>query len=262
MYAQTMLLLTGRVVWTHGLAFVFFGTLSLYALHRVIGLRKVMAFADKGRYKVIYEHRSHIVLYGLVAMVAGAWHFFQLPQKMQLWILPAALLAGAYVLPLGKGGRRLRDFGAIKIFMIALVFAWLTVWLPALEAGMQGHIATWIMLPERFAFLFAITVPFDIRDREVDLRNDVRTLPVLMGERTSLWLAEGALGLVAVCVALNALIGCYPEGVVIGMAVSVATTAWWVWLSPKKTHDYYFTGLLDGTMLLQFLLVQAGWHLS
>ncbi len=260
MYAQSRLLLTGRVGWSHGLGFVFFGTLSLYALHRVIGLSKVRAFAAQERYELIYAHRRHITAYGLLALAGGVWHFLQMPRFLRWWILPAVVLGAAYVLPFGKKGYRLRDFGAVKVFLIAWVFTWLTVWLPALEAGLTDRFATGFMMAERFAFLFAITVPFDLRDREVDLRTGVRTLPVLLGVRRSLLLAEGALLVAGACALLNAYIGCYPSGVLVGMGLSLLSTAYWVWISPTQTRDYYFTGLLDGTMVLQFLLVWAGWH--
>jgi len=261
MYAQTQLLLSGNVRWTHGVAFVFFGTLSLYAFHRIIGLSKFMAFVREGRYQVIYEHRHHIITYGLLAGLMSLWHLLRMPWRQQLWIVPAAVVSGAYVVPWGKKGRRLRDFGSSKIFFIAFAYTWLTVWLPAVEWHLQGQIATWLMLLERFTFLFAITVPFDLRDRAVDLQAGVYTLPVRLGPHKAIWMAEGALAITALCVLLNAAIGCYPFGVVLAFALALAFSGWWIWLSPKMTHDYYFTGLLDGTMILQFGLVWCGWYL-
>lgn len=260
MYAQSRLLLTGHIAWTHGLGFVFFGTLSLYALHRLVSLSKTRVLAAHGRYGLIYAYRTHIAVYGLVALAGGLWHFSQMVRLLRWWVLPAVVLGAAYVLPFGKRGCRLRDFGLLKIFLIALVFTWLTVWLPALEAGLSNHFATRLMMAERFAFLFAITVPFDLRDREMDLRAGVRTLPILLGVRCSLFLAEAALLVAGLCALLNTYIGCYPLGVLVGMGFALLSTAYWVWASPAHTHDYYYTGLLDGTMVLQFLLVWAGWQ--
>jgi 4-hydroxybenzoate polyprenyltransferase len=154
-----------------------------------------------------------------------------------------------------KGKKRLRDFDHIKIFLIAIVWSWVTVFLPALEIGAATTLAVWLMILERALFIFAITLPFDIRDLKVDSHSEVRTIPAVIGiEKTKL------LGTVSLTLAFSlALINWFSAGynvnILLGVSISFLSTWFFIRQSDKIKHDYFFTGLIDGTMILQFLLI-------
>ena len=46
------------------------------------------------------------------------------------------------------------------------------------------------MLLERFLFVFAITIPFDIRDMEIDIKEGLKTIPVIMGKKKAMMIAN------------------------------------------------------------------------
>ena len=255
---QTQHLLLGTARWSPLVAFVWSGTLFTYALHRSIGLRKLAAFADHGRYRIIVRFRRHIRVYAALGAAGALYTFWLLSPVLRWWIVVPAVVSVGYVLPVpGLGGRRLRDLAGLKIFLIAGSFAWVTVVLPAVEAGLLDQWYVWLLVTERAAFVFALTVPFDVRDRRIDAAADVTTLPALLGNRGAIRLALLALALAIGCSLLLYRLDVYAPRVAVAVVLSLLVSGYFVHLAPRRQHDYYFTGLLDGLMLLQ-----AGWVLG
>lgn len=239
-------------------AFVFFSTLFLYALHRLVGLNRAEGFKDKGRYFVIERFQSHIGLYALLSGLATIWFAWQLPWKVWWSIAPVGLVSLGYVLPIFGRGRRLRDFHYIKIFLIACCWSWITVFIPALEKGLQYNIPLLFLFLERLFFIFAITLPFDIRDLEIDRANNVKTIPAALGIKRSKLLGLSTLILSAVFALFSYRLNAYSTGGFGGLIASLIVTAVLVAFTEPERHDYFFSGWVDGMMILQFLLVWMG----
>ena len=252
MTLQTQLLLQNEFEITSPIVIlVFCATLVIYALHRLVGMFKVQDFIGEGRYYIINKFKSHIWIYAILGVLIGAYYFFQVSQIVQIVIVVPALCSLGYVLPIfGKGKKlRLRDFSGLKIFMVAIVWAYVTVLLPALELGIWNSKVLWVFI-ERSLFVFAITLPFDIRDLKVDGHNEVQTIPSWIGITKTIQLA-GVLLLLFLIIVFYI----YSIPVFIAMLISALSTLYFVYLSPKQTHDYFFTALMDGTMILQFALI-------
>lgn len=246
--AQTQYLLSGQIRLGPALGLVFFGTLFLYALHRAIGLQRLSIFADKGRYFAISQFATQIRVFALIGLAGAAVCYLLLPWPMQWRLALPGVLALAYVAPLGPSGKRLRDLHFLKIFLIAGVWAWLTVWLPVAGYGPTP----WRIALERAAFIFAITLPFDIRDLRIDSHTQVKTLPAVLGVRAAIALALALLLLMLAFVWTNP---GYDAGVKTALSLSAIVSGALVLFSGRAQHDYYFTGLMDGMMILQFGLV-------
>lgn len=254
MALQTQWLLTQRIVLTDLCWFILFSTWVLYALHRLTGLARLKAFSGEGRYSVIGRFRNHIILYALSGAVIGAWFFFQLEFRLQVHIAFTGIISLGYVLPVLGSGKRLRDIHFLKIFLIAITWSWVTVVLPALEAGVRWHIGLIMLIVERAVFLFAITLPFDIRDHQIDAHTGVKTIPGYIGMAATKKLSATCLLMAVLLAALN--IGhVYLLSSFAGLFISMILTAVLIWKADRARHDYFFTGALDGSMILQFLLV-------
>ncbi len=254
---QTELLLLGAVEWTPLTSFVFFSTLFLYAIHRIVGLVKVKPFLEKYRYAVIYRFRNHIKLYAFLGGVGALYFFFQLSLANQLLLVIPSILSLGYVLPFVKGKKRLRDFDYIKIFLVAIVWGVITVLMPILERTTTLELQHGFILLERTFFIFAITLPFDIRDLKIDAHIEVKTIPGMIGIKKTKQLARFSLLMVLVLATLNwnLFFGYYSFGNLLGIFFSMCITLWLIEKSDQTDEDYFFTGLMDGTMILQFLLV-------
>lgn len=255
MCLQTQYLLSGRFSFSPLVCFVFFGALFLYALHRIVGLARVKPFQGSGRFFIIARFKNHILWYAMLSGLAAFWFYLQLNRSIQIQLLWPCLLSAGYVAPILFGKRRLRDLNYLKIFLIAFVWAWLTVFLPAKEIHLDFNLAVYFMCAERFFFIFAITLPFDIRDLKIDLHTQVKTIPSRIGIRATQRLsAVLLLGTIAFA-GLNWRLNAYDNAVLFLLSLSVLISFLLIYFSPKAKNDYYFSGLLDGMMILQFALV-------
>jgi len=232
--------------------FLLSSTIFTYSIHRIIGMNKVKKFEHQGRFAVISKFRNHIITYAIFGGLTCTYLYvgFSL-MRMQLLFL-AGVVSILYTLPIFGKSMRLRDFSFIKIFLIAIVWSVVTESIPLYESGINGNLIFLLFL-ERVAFFVAITIPFDIRDIEVDRTNKVKTLPSVLGRKNSIYIA---LGLLVYCVGSQLYL--YPT--ILGTGAAVLTylfTAIAILFIKNRTiaNDYYFSGLMDGTIMLPWILL-------
>lgn len=258
---QTQLILFGHFQLDALAVLVFFATMFIYASHRLVGLFSVKEFLEEGRFHVINTYKNHIWIYTGIALLGLIYAFFQVNFRLQMALVVPGLISVGYVIPfLGrtkeKKGLRLRDLNWIKIFLIAVVWGYVTVILPILEVRAVEW-ADLLILLERMIFLFMITLPFDIRDLKVDEFNHVKTIPSVYGIPKTMQLVLFSFIFLMLLVIVNYVI-IPPKPLyfaVYGLSLSFISTYIFIRISINKTDDYYFTGLLDGTMWLQFVCV-------
>ena len=255
MVLQVQLFFRGRLSLSPEVFFILFATLFLYAIHRLVGLQKVKAFQDQGRYKVISSYQNHIVIYAGVAIVLTTYFFFRLRMQTRIALILPTLVSLAYVIPFLTGKRRLRDFSYLKIFLIAFTWPVITIGLPLLEWQFPAGKFVSLLFLEKVFFLLAITLPFDIRDVEIDRHTKVKTLATHLGKRQSKRLAEVFLAGSWLLGTISWMHGYYSPAVYCSLFISYLFTSAIIFVTDRVQHDYYFTGLLDGTMILQFGLV-------
>lgn len=182
-------------------ALVFFASVFLYSLQRVvIFFRKEHWESTTRRHAWLLRNKQLLIGQTAVTALAAAvvslsfFKFFQL----LLLVLPALAVSLAYALPLFPvNGKwiRLRDFPFVKIFLIALVWVYLTVFIPLLFSDIPA-VAMLKVIPfnmlcwgfELFLLIVAITIPFDIRDLPYEA-GKVKTIPGVMGWKNARLLA-------------------------------------------------------------------------
>jgi 4-hydroxybenzoate polyprenyltransferase len=136
-----------------------------------------------------------------------------------------------------------------------MVWSWVTVLVPGFEFTTLTSYQVSLLFLEKTLFIIGITIPFDIRDLEVDAHYKIDTLPLGFGLYRSKVFA-----IVSLCFAwLIALMLCtsslYQLSQVLGLLVFYLFAICLVGYSQQHQHDYYFSGLLDGLILLQFITV-------
>lgn len=255
MQLQTRYVILGEISMDEISWFVLFGTISLYAFHRVWGIKKLADQMQSGRYMVIYRQRLHIIIYGAIAFIIALFFFFRLPFHVMLWFLPALTLSALYVLPVFGENKRLRDMNLIKIFVIALSWSWITGLVPAIQYGENGILELLSLYLERIFFIIAITIPFDIRDYKVDQWTEVKTLPLIWGVEKSKKVAYGFIILAAFFIIVNFYLEFYTLNQLIGMGLAYFLTICLIHGASQERQDYYYSGLMDGTMILQFAII-------
>jgi 4-hydroxybenzoate polyprenyltransferase len=264
MTVEAQIQLGMRPDWHPYLFLILFATLFEYNSHKFVAVffYKHALLENKfswiaGNLKLFYFIVFASVLGFIVAACFAKW-------EVLLALFPLGALTVLYSFPVYKKGVkifRLREIPLLKIFIISLVWAATCIVLPLVQAGLKVHAADLALLIfERFLFIFAITVPFDVRDMESDKRSDLKTLPLMIGEKKAMLSANVAI------VLFTALTACHYarlEQYLYLAAFFLSGVSTLYFLNSKKTRElrHYHYGILDGTMALQGLLVLLAWYL-
>lgn len=230
--------------------FVFFSTVFLYCAHRVIGIEKVKSFQGEGRFAVIKAHKLHLFVYTILAGLAMIFFFLRVERILQLWLLLPGAISLMYVLPLFGDKKRLRDYFQIKIYLIAIIWGMIIAFIPYIEATGKIDIKGIIYFLEKTIFIFALTIPFDIRDLRVDKTMEVHTIPHTIGLRKAYWVTYGLMFLTIALVLVQYFLDTYSPKLALGIITGYLITILFIKLSEQKTHDYYYAGILDGSISL------------
>jgi len=220
--------------------FIGSSTWLLYSIHRIIGIERVGAYIGKGRFAIIRSHKTHIYFYAFIAVCMSSYFFFSLDENVIYSMLIPALISLFYVSPLFPGKKRLRDLSWTKILMIAVCWSWLTTFIPGQSTG-DGL----IWGTARFFFLFGITVPFDLRDKDVDAHAEVKTIAHYASANV---LSAVAMISLVISLCLPIFVLSLPPQVIMSEVIVHIVTIGMVAYTIKERHDYAYSLLLDGSM--------------
>ncbi|NNF36425.1 MAG: hypothetical protein HKN68_20150 [Saprospiraceae bacterium] len=225
------------------LEYVFFigsSTWLLYSIHRIIGIEKVGAFKGKGRFAIIRSHKAHIYVYAVLAAGLSGYYFFRLRYDVIYTMVIPALVSLFYVSPLFPGKKRLRDLSWTKILMIAMCWSWLTTFIPGQSTG---DALIWGLA--RFFFLFGITIPFDLRDKDIDAHTDVKTIAHFASANV---LSAAAIISLVISLFLPIIVFSLSAQIIVSEVIVHLLAIGLVWYTIKDRHDYAYSLLLDGSM--------------
>lgn len=232
--------------------FVFGATLAQYNLHYL-----VKTVAVKNSQRLAWSQRNKNI--HLLLLVAGGalilFSFFDFHLRHFIILICLGAVAFLYsfpFLPFGKK-KRIKDYGFFKIITLAFLWTLVTVWFPVNSMPFQTNLFLFVFL-KRFVFMFVLCLLFDVRDIEIDDKENIKTLAVILGKKKSYLLAY--LSLILFVVLSVAQYFYLPQtGFLIAMIISAAATLLTVELTKKSNSDYIYLAGIDGMMLLQALLI-------
>ena len=171
------------------------------------------------------------------------------------------VLSFAYGLPLFSVGDHkfgLRNIPGLKPFLITLVWTLSIVLLPILEAQDANQTAismrdSMILLAKRFLFIAALTIPFDIRDLFEDRKTNLRTIPVVWGEKNAYLFCQVLLAGYIVLLFLFRNNGFNTD--FWALTTTALLTGWLIFKSDWQKDEYYYFFYLDGVLILQYLFL-------
>jgi 4-hydroxybenzoate polyprenyltransferase len=237
---------------------IFFATLFVYNLNRFITIITNKKALHSYKHSWVKENLHGFYLLVFISAAAFICVAFLAKRKVLITLAPIALLTLFYSTPIFKNKKnifKLREIPYVKIFLISFVWSAATIFLPIIQSDQvykYSHIMA--ILVERFFFVFAITIPFDIRDIEVDKQSGLKTIATWLGANTSYFISYASL---FIFFAISLFHYKIYDSWFIFWAFSVSAFTTFLFLRVKKIRDlpYYHYGILDGTMLLQSLLV-------
>ncbi|MFD2551842.1 hypothetical protein ACFSQP_08440 [Bizionia sediminis] len=161
------------------LFFVFFATIVGYNFVKFFGLAK-------------FHHRSlsrglkSIQLLTVCAIVFGGYFAFQLKWASLLYFFGFGMVTFLYASPFIPVKttvyyqQNLRNLSGIKIYVIALVWMGVTVFVPLVTAPVALEFAVFWACLQRFVFVLALMLPFEMRDMQYDSLK-LATIPQKIG---------------------------------------------------------------------------------
>jgi 4-hydroxybenzoate polyprenyltransferase len=240
------------IAWDPVYLLLFSGTLVSYNLHRVLKMPKNGKLHLKGR-----QFRFAFLLLALLLLAVS---IFFIQEATLLVLFPLAVITFLYSVPLRLPvwSLPLRRIPYIKVFVVAVTWSVLTVWLPLTESvDMTKPLQTWLIFIERFFLLLAATIPFDIRDYLRDREMGMKTLPIALGIKASLWISGAAAFLFWATVVLQAIVmnNFYPT--IPATIIFVLFTGLLICMK-CRTHRLFYVFYIDGLLLLYGLLMVLG----
>ncbi len=234
------------------IGFVFFSTLASYSVHWYL-TDAATEVRDRRTTWLSANKRVHFVF--LIISAMGSIIFLLLEIENFIWILPAVFLTLLYSapkipLPLFQ---KLKPHIWGKTFLLAAMWAYITAALPLLAEQMVWQPRHWIFLLNRFALIFAICILFDLRDREQDKSEGIKSIVTLlkMPQVKIAFTISILLSIICGLLLFNTLQNIW---LVFILIVPAFLTYFLYTPATHSLNDYLFYFILDGLMALSPLL--------
>lgn len=232
------------------LFFIFFASITGYNFVKFFGLAK-------------FHHRSlatwlkYIQLFSLVCFLLMCYYVLQLEQTTLVYISVFGVVTFLYAIPfLPKKifldeKQNLRSLSGLKVYVIALVWCGVTVFLPLANADFLMNWDVSITAIQRFVFVLVLMLPFEIRDLQYDSVK-LATIPQQIGVKKTKLI--GVL-LLMVFFFLDYLKDDMQLMNLLALLVVTAITLLSVVLAKKEQSKYYSAFFVEGIPVLWLLLV-------
>lgn len=232
------------------LFFIFFASITGYNFVKFFGLAK-------------FHHRSlatwlkYIQLFSLVCFLLMCYYVLQLEQTTLVYISVFGVVTFLYAIPfLPKKifldeKQNLRSLSGLKVYVIALVWCGVTVFLPLANADFLMNWDVSITAIQRFVFVLVLMLPFEIRDLQYDSVK-LATIPQQIGVKKTKLI--GVL-LLMVFFFLDYLKDDMQLMNLLVLLVVTAITLLSVVLAKKEQSKYYSAFFVEGIPVLWLLLV-------
>ena len=155
------------------LGFVFTATITGYNFVLYAGIAK-------WQHRSLPQNLRWIQLFSLLTFFVMLLFLWQLPTRLWWWIVVTAILTLFYAVPVLPNGKNLRNVSGLKILIIALVWAMVTVLFPIVFNQNPITKVELTLFFQRFLFILILVFPFEIRDLKNDLLS-LGTIPQRIG---------------------------------------------------------------------------------
>lgn len=201
------------------------------------------------RFIRLKRHEKSTFFISVLSLLICIAFAFQLKLETLLVLIIPMLFSFFYAVSFGQ--KTLRNISGLKIYVVALVWAFVTVLVPILESEINITADVWVTFVQRFLFVVVLMLPFEIRDLAVD-DIKLRTLPQKIGvKKTKLF----GMSLLVLFFTLEFLKDELLEINILSLAVITLITAFFLIGSVKEQSKYYASFFVEGVPILWLLLL-------
>ncbi|WP_386809823.1 hypothetical protein [Lutibacter holmesii] len=206
-----------------------------------------------GRFKAWFlNHKNNLIAVTIFSLfgIGYVLFFTSLNVESLLILLPFAFMTVFYVVPIFKKRNievSFRNFPGIKIFSIAFAWAGVTVFFPLYEKGFVFNTSVCIEFVQRVLFLIAITLPFDIRDLQLDSKQ-LRTIPQVLGVKYTKILGT-------ILIVIFVLLGFVQKNNVSTTVIIAIITLLFLWFSNVHKSTFYASFWVEAIPIFWLCLI-------
>ena len=226
--------------------FVFFATIISYNAIRFININKIRNESAV----FIQSYKLQLLILNIICLIGLVFTAFLLRFRALLILFPFVIATSLYVSPFKIWKFNLRDISGLKLFLIAFSWAGVTVLFPLIQNELEISNNIKLLFLERFLFIVAITIPFDIRDIDYDSPK-LFTLPQAIGNKKSKIIGIISLFLFFLTALYRQSDGHNP--MLVMLLVTVLSSIL-IGFSSKDQSKYYSSFWLEGIPIIWFLL--------
>jgi len=149
------------------LYFIFYATITGYNFVKYFGIAKF-------HHRKLTNALKAIQVFSFICFVLLCYYSFKLPLKTLVYVIVFAGVTFLYAIPFIPkklyldNQHNLRDVSGLKVYIIALVWVGVTVFLPLINNEFKLNADVFITAFQRFVFVMVIMLPFEIRDLKYD----------------------------------------------------------------------------------------------
>jgi 4-hydroxybenzoate polyprenyltransferase len=228
----------------------FFATIFVYNFQRIF--YKVPENVELNSIRRVWIfNQNTIKLLILLGFVGAAITFLFNDFRVLFYLSPLLVLSLIYFAPFVK----LRKSPWLKLVTLTLVWTMVTAVVPVLLVNATFTKNDLLHIIARFWFMVAICIPFDIRDLQIDKADSVSTIPFLLGERKARGLAFVCSIVYSVLIVGEYWLGMVNTKIAIALLLFAIINTALVLMSTTKRSEYFYVAGIDGTMILQGVLL-------
>jgi hypothetical protein len=250
MVLQTNYLREFQVAGSALLIFVYAATFFLYNIHKYISIWLRPELLDTQRFAQFKRFDIPLSILTYMAAMLSFDTYMTLGMDVKKVVFYYAFGASLYVIPYIKG-KRIRDIYFIKNIWIGGIWACMVVALPAIALGRDWWATDTVLMLEKFFFVFALSITFDIRDIEIDRQKSIKTIPLSMGVEKAKRIAYIALIGSFLMAFVLFYFKNYNLETLLKMLISLLIAAFFIKKTDETRNDYFYYFGIDGLMILQ-----------
>lgn len=232
------------------LYFIFFATVTGYNFVKYFGLTKF-------HYRRLTNLLKMVQIFSLCCFFGLCFYAFQLNSKTLIFVFGAVIITFLYAVPfLPKRlfideKQNLRGISGLKIYVIALVWVGVTVFIPLINNNFPINFDVFITAFQRFLFIMVLMFPFEIRDMQFD-NLKLSTIPQKIGIKTTK--AIGTLLLIGFFFLEFLKVETSPKRILILVIITFITFLFLAF-SEENKNIYYSSFWVEGLPVLWLILM-------
>ncbi|WP_143273694.1 hypothetical protein [Aquimarina sp. MAR_2010_214] len=233
---------------TDQFTFILFSFLGAITAYNFVKYSKV----SKLYHRRLTKSMKGIRILTILCSLSFIYFAFKISIRTWLYMLPFIALTVLYVVPVFPNRKNLRSFAGVKIFIIGVIWAGVTVLVPLIHAEGNLNLNFLIEMIQRFLFIVVMMLPFEVRDLQYD-NAALETVPQKIGiTRTKVF---GSI-LLVIFLLLTAVKNELISSTEILSKILVTTISlFFLWGTEKKQSEYYCSFWVESIPIMWLLIL-------